>query len=134
MREVHTLKIWPEFFQPVLDGVKRAELRLNDRNYRAGDVLFLREFLPADDSYSGRYVSVTISSVDDVSAIAPGYVLLSFKTVLTMEGKFFPFCMTAEQARISVTDEKFLKELIACSMPESIPYALARRLLGEVNQ
>lgn len=60
MREVHTLKIWPEFFQPVLDGVKRAELRLNDRNYRAGDVLFLREFIPADDSYSGRYVSVAI--------------------------------------------------------------------------
>lgn len=33
----HDLKIYPEFFSAVCTGVKRAELRKNDRDYRVGD-------------------------------------------------------------------------------------------------
>lgn len=45
-RKVHDLKCWPEPFAAVLAGEKTVEIRLNDRDYRAGDRLILREFDP----------------------------------------------------------------------------------------
>nr|DAN88367.1 MAG TPA: activating signal cointegrator [Caudoviricetes sp.] len=34
MSKVHELKILPQHFWPVVDGLKRAELRNNDRNFK----------------------------------------------------------------------------------------------------
>lgn len=45
---MHELKCWPESYEPVLGGLKRAELRIDDRPegpYRAGDLLLLREWV-----------------------------------------------------------------------------------------
>lgn len=44
----HDLKSWPEFFEPCMDGSKNFEIRLNDRDYQAGDIVILREFIPCD--------------------------------------------------------------------------------------
>lgn len=41
----HKLKLRKEFVQPVLEGKKNFEVRLNDRNYRVGDTL---EFIPVE--------------------------------------------------------------------------------------
>ena len=51
---VHVLKCWPEFFQSLLDGVKTFEIRLNDRGYRVGDYLLLREYDPIALKYTDR--------------------------------------------------------------------------------
>lgn len=42
----HELKCWPEFFAPTLRGIKRFELRRNDREagFQVGDELFLKEW------------------------------------------------------------------------------------------
>ncbi len=77
---VHTLKILPKHFAAVCAGTKRAELRKNDRDYRAGDVLQLVETLP-DTDMTGKSVCVRITHVADVSDYAPGYVLLSIAQV-----------------------------------------------------
>jgi hypothetical protein len=41
---VHELKCWPEYFQQVKTGAKNFELRLNDRDYKTGDILHLKEW------------------------------------------------------------------------------------------
>jgi hypothetical protein len=42
----HDLKTWPEYFQAIVSHQKNFELRYNDRDYKAGDVLCLLEFDP----------------------------------------------------------------------------------------
>lgn len=42
----HELKTWPEFFEKVLSGEKRFEVRHNDRNFQVGDELILHEWMP----------------------------------------------------------------------------------------
>lgn len=72
----HELKILTEHFIPVLDGLKRAELRKNDRNFAAGDKLVLMEW---NGDYTGDGCERIITHVADVGAYFPGYVLLSME-------------------------------------------------------
>lgn len=77
---VHDLKIWPEFFEPVVDGRKTFELRRDDRGYRVGEVLRLREFHieGGKGKYTGREVERVITYVSQQGApfLQPGYVAL----------------------------------------------------------
>lgn len=78
----HNLKIWPEHYSAVCAGAKRAELRKNDRDYRAGDTVDLCEWDKDDESFTGEFISVTVTHVADVSEWMPGYVLLSIELAL----------------------------------------------------
>lgn len=51
---VHSLKTWPEYFEPVLAGVKTFEIRKNDRGFKVGDILALEEYEPGTERYTGR--------------------------------------------------------------------------------
>ncbi|KHS87093.1 DUF3850 domain-containing protein [Pectobacterium brasiliense] len=73
----HQLKIHPQHFHPVLTNAKRAELRKNDRDYKEGDVLLLKEFNPISGSFTGNQVNRLVTHVADVSDYLPGYVLIS---------------------------------------------------------
>ncbi|WP_371343815.1 DUF3850 domain-containing protein [Klebsiella quasipneumoniae] len=73
----HELKIYPEFFSAVCTGVKRAELRKNDRDYRVGDTLHLMETPRGSCHRTGEFINVTITHIADVGEWMPGYVLLS---------------------------------------------------------
>lgn len=59
----HQLKTHPEPFQGLLERRKPYEVRKNDRHFRVGDRLILREWFPASESYSGRTVGATISYI-----------------------------------------------------------------------
>ena len=50
----HELKTWPVYFSAIWDGLKRFEVRLNDREYRTGDLLRLREY--DEGRYTGREI------------------------------------------------------------------------------
>lgn len=75
----HELKIFPEFFSAVCTGVKRAELRKNDRDYRVGDTLHLLETPRGSCHSTGEFINATITHIADVGEWMPGYVLLSVK-------------------------------------------------------
>ncbi len=64
----HDLKTWPEFFQAVLDGKKRFEIRRDDRGFMEGDTLVLKEWDPGlnpglsgDLNYTGRKIRVRVT-------------------------------------------------------------------------
>ncbi|MGK0703359.1 DUF3850 domain-containing protein [Yokenella regensburgei] len=79
MAIVHELKIYPEHFSAVCTGVKRAELRKNDRNFQVGDTLHLMETPRGSCHSTGEFINATITHIADVSEWMPGYVLLSIE-------------------------------------------------------
>jgi hypothetical protein len=46
MTQAHELKCWPDSFEAIAGGFKAFELRKDDRGYRVGDYLLLREWNP----------------------------------------------------------------------------------------
>ena len=52
--KTHELKTWPEYFGPLASGDKAFELRVNDRDFQAGDTLILNEWDPKTRSFTGR--------------------------------------------------------------------------------
>jgi hypothetical protein len=50
---VHRIKEWPEHFKDLLNG-RNFEVRRNDRNYQVGDVLWIKEYDPLTEEFTGR--------------------------------------------------------------------------------
>lgn len=50
---VHELKILPKWFDDVSSGKKKFEIRKNDRDYKVGDVLKLKEW---NGEYTGEEI------------------------------------------------------------------------------
>jgi len=56
-------KIWPEYFQAILEGKKTYELRLADFECKEGDILVLKEWDPKTKEYTGREIEKKVSYV-----------------------------------------------------------------------
>ena len=72
----HELKILPEYFEAVVSGNKRFEIRKNDRNYKKGDILRLNEY--QDGQYTGDVHVAEITYITDYTQ-QDGYVVLGIK-------------------------------------------------------
>lgn len=57
MSKTHELKLDPVMYDLVLSGDKTFEYRKNDRDFKKGDVIVLREFDRETQEYSGRYTA-----------------------------------------------------------------------------
>lgn len=76
--DIHELKILPEYFQAVLDGDKTFEIRKNDRNYKVGDRLILKEYEPVDGDFTNREESKVISYITDYAQVE-NYIVMSLE-------------------------------------------------------
>lgn len=79
--QVHELKTWPEFYAEVESGRKPFEIRKNDRAYRVGDVLWLREYEPLTGNYSGRSVRRRVTYLTTFGQVE-GMVVLGLESPL----------------------------------------------------
>jgi hypothetical protein len=84
---VHELKCWPKFFQHIITGTKRFEVRKNDRNFEVADWVELREWDPETHMYTGKVHIKQIRYIlsdNDIDAkikeviLHPDYVILGF--------------------------------------------------------
>jgi hypothetical protein len=95
---VHELKIWPPFFEHILDGRKRFDVRKNDRDFRVGDTIKLREYVPREhgfadgNEYTGRNLYMRIRYIldprpdrDPDCGLVAGYVVLDLEPINTAE-------------------------------------------------
>lgn len=79
----HYLKCWPEYFTANTDGVKTFEVRRNDRDFQAGDVLQLNEWDPATERETGRILWARVLYVlyGPQFGIAAGFCVMSIERV-----------------------------------------------------
>lgn len=102
MSTTHELKSWSRFFDPIVTGDRRHELRRNDRDYRVGDRLVLREFDESLGSYTGRECTAVVTSItsqDEPCAVSaeglnPDFCILTIRVVAYPKG-FEPSAMIA---------------------------------------
>ena len=74
----HKLKIKSEHFSDVINKTKTAEIRYNDRNYQAGDILNLNEIDSLGNFTGNNCVVIVTHVLDDNQYLQTGYVMLSF--------------------------------------------------------
>lgn len=84
---IHKLKTWPEDFEAIWRNVKTAEFQKNDRNFRVGDMLLLREYDPVTETCSGREMKVLIRHIQTGFGIPERYAVLSIR-VECLKGEF----------------------------------------------
>jgi hypothetical protein len=63
--KTHYLKCWPEPFRALVDGRKKYEIRVNDRDYAVGDTLALSEWSPSHKVYSGHQLTLRVTYMTD---------------------------------------------------------------------
>src|SRR5690606_28414995 len=77
MGQTHELKILPVYFKDVKLGIKKFEIRLNDRNFKERDILILKESKPEAKEYKGNQIMKRINEVyANHPGLLPNYVIL----------------------------------------------------------
>lgn len=76
----HELKILPNYFTQVQHGYKQFEIRKDDRDFKVGDTLILKEW--EDDKYTGckliRQITYKLTAAE-FEGISPGYCVLGIR-------------------------------------------------------
>ena len=83
-RREHDLKCWPEFFDAALTGDKPFELRRDDRGFREGDTLLIREWEPETKDHTGRECRKRVTyALRDASGfgLEEGFVIMGLRDV-----------------------------------------------------
>lgn len=59
---IHELKTWPDYFQAIWNWTKKFEMRRNDKDFKVGDHLLLKEFDP-ETGYTGREMKAKVTYI-----------------------------------------------------------------------
>lgn len=80
-RKLHTLKIEQRWYEPVMEGEKKAEFRVNDRDYQVDDLIHFTDI--NGEEYDGEFNLFIITHILPVRKVVIGesklddYVVLS---------------------------------------------------------
>lgn len=84
--KIHELKILPEYYHAVRTYKKTFEIRKNDRDFKVGDILYLKKYDPEEESIPKTsfkcdyYLKKEITYITDY-AQKDGYVVMSIKDI-----------------------------------------------------
>lgn len=87
---IHELKTWPLYFREVKAGNKTFEVRKNDRGFKVGDQVLLKEYSPENyfehgdkAEYTGQILHREISYIlpGGDFGIEKGFVVLGLKAI-----------------------------------------------------
>jgi hypothetical protein len=83
MYKRHEIKSINPYFTDVWLARKNFEVRENDRNYKAGDFVLLRELLVDSECYSGRSILVIITYIlkNFPQGLNDNYIVFSFHSL-----------------------------------------------------
>ena len=76
----HELKVWLEYYEDIENGSKKFELRFNDRDYKVGDVLRLREYNQIENYYTDRETTKTVGYIleDTKFGLKDNWIVMGF--------------------------------------------------------
>ncbi len=74
---IHNLKIEKNYLVNLLDGIKKSEVRFNDRDYQRGDIV--RFTSPIDGKGGMNEHLFEITHIHSGLGLKEGYVILSLK-------------------------------------------------------
>ncbi len=79
--KIHELKCHFEAFEAKALNLKNWEYRLNDRNYKIGDILIEKEYFPEQDKFTGREIEEQVIWMlkGGSFGIPAGYVIMTTK-------------------------------------------------------
>lgn len=77
----HELKTWTEYYYEVFVGRKTFEVRKNDRKFKVGDVLILKEWDNEKQCYTGSKINKKIIYIlkGGQFGIAKGFVVMGLE-------------------------------------------------------
>lgn len=78
--KLHELKILPKYYKAQIEGKKNFEIRKNDRNYRIGDWIALKEYDPQTKKFTGQSFIAEITYITNYQQ-KDGYVVLGTKHI-----------------------------------------------------
>lgn len=78
-RKAHRLKIWPQFIDAIGREEKTFEVRKNDRDFRVGDILHLREWNPETKEWGSLSITCFVTYIlhGPAFGIEEGYCVMS---------------------------------------------------------
>lgn len=83
----HIVKSWSHFYEAIREGLKKHDLRKNDRDYQIGDILVLQKYDMTRGVYTGDELRARVTYMTSTrfpcaysSAVLPAdYVILSLE-------------------------------------------------------
>lgn len=80
---VHELKTHIEYFIHVASGEKQFEIRKDDREFKVGDELVLKEFNQTELIYTGRFLHRKVDYIlkGGQFGLEEGYVIMSLSKI-----------------------------------------------------
>lgn len=82
--KTHQLKCWPEYFMYLALGLKNFEFRMNDRDFKVGDILNLQEWDDKKMFYTGRSLMFKVTYIlhgQSIAGMNDHYCIMSIEKI-----------------------------------------------------